>query len=120
MEQPQVKQQPAQVIAETVTDDDKTVEHEGRERRQPERLTYPREHMGAGHSNMQHNVAFADGITPQLEMNHNLIVEDMNEHCFEEYEEHLVLIFGRIMVGIHQVVTQKSGEYSNHLHNNTS
>ena len=41
MEQPQPEQQPAQVIAETVTDDDETVEHEGRERRQPERLTYP-------------------------------------------------------------------------------
>ena len=62
-----------------------------------------------GTNNMQHSVAFEDGITPEMEMNHNLITSDLMEHCFVEYEEHLALMMGRIMVGINHAINQTEG-----------
>ena len=54
-------------------------------------------------------MAFEDGVTSEIEMNHNLIVEDMMEYCFKEYEEHLALMIGRVIIGINQCVRQECG-----------
>ena len=63
--------------------------------------------MGTAQSNLQRGVAFEDGITTEMEMNHNLIVDDMMKHCFEEYEEHLALMIGHLIVVINQGVQQE-------------
>ena len=102
-------QNPEQVQAETVTDDEESQAQETRTRRQPERYTYPREHMGSGQANMQREVAPEDDTIPELEMVHNLIANDLKELWTEEYEEHLALMIGRVIVGINQGVQQKSG-----------